>query len=123
MTTREEVLIVAKGSPAIPTSWFAMENQINSAWYCTSYYSQYDCLGFMADVNQDGKNDIVMCYSYPSSSSFECGVWQETTDAWAQVDTQANSFDTTQERDEVWNKLLEGQFKLTTKSWLQIDAK
>ena len=119
----QEVLIVAKGSPAIPTSWFAMENQINSAWYCTSYYSQYDCLGFMADVNQDGKNDIVMCYSYPSSSSFECGVWQETTDAWAQVDTQANSFDTTQERDEVWNKLLEGQFKLTTKSWLQIDAK
>lgn len=119
----QEVLIIAKDSPELPSSWFAMGNDISSAWFCTSYYSPYMCLGFMADVNQDNKDDIVMCQAYPSGTSFECNVWQETTETWTLVDTQTNSFDSTQERDEVWNKLLEGQFKLTTKPWQQIGVK
>ncbi|MBP6120922.1 MULTISPECIES: DUF7057 domain-containing protein [Providencia] len=116
----KEVLIQAKGSPQIPDSWFTLGNNNSNAWYCTSSYNPYDCLGFMADVNQDGTDEVVMCHSYPTSTSFECFIWQETTDSWTLADTQASSFESIEKRDEQWTKLLEGKFKLISKEWLQV---
>ncbi len=85
----KSVLIQAQNSPAIPELVRPREN-LSSAWYCTSQYDPYPCVGFMADVNQNNQDDVVMCYSYPSSSSIDCNIWQQTEQTW-RVNGYANS--------------------------------
>ncbi|WP_272668946.1 DUF4153 domain-containing protein [Providencia sp. PROV151] len=90
----KSVLIQAKNSPTIPDNWFDLGENLSSAWYCTSQYDPYPCVGFMADVNQNNQNDVVMCYSYPSSSSIDCNIWQQTEQSWELMDTQTRTFNT-----------------------------
>lgn len=116
----KEVLIQAKNSPTLPDNWFDLGDNLSSAWYCTSKHEPYSCLGFMADVNQDGKDDVVMCYSYPTSSTIDCNIWQEIEQSWEVVDTQSHSFNTVQKKDKAWDNLLNGQFTLKPKEWLNI---
>lgn len=70
----KKALILAKNSLPLPESWWAKENK-DSAWYCTARYDPYHCLGFVADINQDNQNDVVMCYSPAEDSNFECVIW------------------------------------------------
>ncbi|WP_353243236.1 DUF4153 domain-containing protein [Providencia sp.] len=116
----KEVLIQAKNSPTLPDSWFDLGENLSSAWYCTSKHEPYSCLGFMADVNQDGQNDVIMCYSYPTSSTIDCNIWQQIEQNWEVVDTQSHSFNTVQKKDQAWDNLLNGQFTLKPKEWLNI---
>lgn len=116
----KEVLIPVKNSPTLPDSWFDLGDSLNSSWYCTSKYDPYSCLGFMADVNQDGQDDMVMCYSYPTSTTIDCNIWQQTEQTWEVVDTQSHSYNTVQNKDAAWDNLLNGQFTLKTKEWLNI---
>lgn len=115
----KEVLVLAKNSIPLPESWWTKRNK-DSVWYCTARYDPYHCLGFVADVNQDGQNDVVMCYSPTEGSNFECLIWQETESEWAVADRQASQYNSTEERDDAWKKLLDGQFNLTPKEWRQI---
>ncbi|MEQ5126798.1 hypothetical protein ABN225_08350 [Providencia alcalifaciens] len=89
----KDVLIIAKGSQPLPQNWFDMEDGIRDAWNCTNYYSNYECLGFMADANHDGTNEVVMCYSIPESLDYECTIWQSVDNTWKLVDTQREIFD------------------------------
>ncbi|MBI6195011.1 DUF4153 domain-containing protein [Providencia rettgeri] len=117
----KSVLIQAKNSPTIPDNWFDLGENLSTAWYCTSQYDPYPCVGFMADVNQNNQNDVVMCYSYPSSSSIDCNIWQQTEQSWELMDTQTRTFNTMQEKAQAWDNLLKGNFKLKPKEWLMID--
>lgn len=75
----------------------------------------------MADVNQNNQDDVVMCYSYPSSSSIDCNIWQQTEQTWELMDTQTRSFNTMKEKDQAWDNLLKGNYRLKPKEWLMID--
>lgn len=117
----KSVLIQAQNSPKIPDSWFDLGENLSSAWYCTSQYDPYPCVGFMADINQNNQNDVVMCYSYPSSATIDCNIWQQTEQSWELMDTQTRLFNTVKEKDQAWDNLLNGKFKLKPKEWLMID--
>lgn len=117
----KSVLIQAQNSPKIPDSWFDLGENLSSAWYCTSQYDPYPCVGFMADVNQNNQDDIVMCHSYPSSATIDCNIWQQTEQSWELMDTQTRLFNTVKEKDQAWDNLLNGKFKLKPKEWLMID--
>ncbi|MEQ4706721.1 DUF7057 domain-containing protein [Providencia huaxiensis] len=117
----KSVLIQAQNSPTIPDSWFDLGENLSSAWYCTSQYDPYPCVGFMADINQNNQDDVVMCYSYPSGSNIDCHIWQQTEQSWELMDSQTHSFDTIKEKDQAWDNLLKGNFKLKPKEWLMID--
>ncbi|HHR5847274.1 TPA: DUF7057 domain-containing protein [Providencia alcalifaciens] len=116
----KEVLIIAKGSQPLPQSWFDMEDGIRDSWNCISYYRNYECLGFMADVNSDGADEVVMCYSMPESLDYECTIWQAQANTWNLVDTQKQAFDDTADKKAAWDNLLNNQFKLQPKTWLEI---
>ncbi|MFY3769432.1 hypothetical protein AHYW_003096 [Providencia manganoxydans] len=115
----EDVLVLAKNSAELPKSWWDMEDKEHE-YYCISLYHSYNCLGFMADANQDGQDDVVMCYASEDSGSFDCIIWQEKHDTWSIVDRQANHYQSVEERDQAWQKLLDGQFNLKPKEWRQI---
>lgn len=120
--TLKQVLTLAQNSAELPESWWAKKDKYNE-WYCTSYSESYKCVGFMADVNNDGKYEVVMCYSSPQNNALECIIWQEKDNHWQVIDTQNNQFDTEEKRDHVWQQLLEGQFNLKQKEWRQIVPK
>lgn len=116
----KEVLVQAKNSPTLPDSWFSLGDDLSSAWYCTSKHDPYSCLGFMADVNQDGQDEVVMCHSYSTSLAIECNIWRQTNQSWDVADTQTLAFDTVQKKDDAWDNLLNGKFTLAPKEWLNI---
>lgn len=116
----KDVLIIAKDSQPLPQSWFDIEDEIRDAWNCTNYYSNYECLGFMTDANSDGTDDVVMCYSIPESLDYECTIWQFVDNTWKLVDTQREIFDDIAYKKAAWDKLLNNQFILKPKTWLQI---
>lgn len=115
------VLIQAKNSSKLPDSWFDLGENLTGEWYCTSQYEPYSCMGFMADANQNGQNDVVMCYTYPTSASIECNIWQQQEQSWELVDNQTRLFNTVQAKDKAWDNLLDGHFQLKPKEWLMID--
>ncbi|WP_265497252.1 DUF7057 domain-containing protein [Providencia rustigianii] len=116
----KDVLVMAKNSKPIPQSWFSMGDDISGSWYCTNYYSPQSCLGFMADVNQDGHDDIVMCHSEAEISNYECIIWQSTADTWNVIEEQITHFDDIPSKKAAWDKLLNGQYQLKPKAWLEI---
>ncbi|HGN1706528.1 TPA: DUF4153 domain-containing protein [Providencia rettgeri] len=118
----KEVLIQAENSPNLPDSWFNLGENLSSAWYCTSKYDPYPCVGFMADINQNGQNDVVMCYSYPASSTIDCNIWQQEEQSWELMDSQTQRFNTTEEKNRAWDNLLNGKYKLKPKEWFMLDA-
>jgi hypothetical protein len=74
----------------------------------------------MTDANNDGTDDVVMCYSIPESLDYECTIWQSADNTWKLVDTQREVFDDMQFKKTAWDKLLNNQFMLKPKTWLQI---
>ena len=74
----------------------------------------------MADVNSDGADEVVMCYSMPESLDYECTIWQAQANTWNLVDTQKQVFDDTADKKAAWDNLLNNQFKLQPKTWLEI---
>lgn len=129
--TLKEILLIAKNSPALPDSWWAGNPDFPESWYCKEQNTESECLGFMADVNKDGEDDVVACYYEPLRTSFSCYVWQRITvvteegtemDEWRQVDSQESESMSSELRQTNWNKLKEGRFLLKTKEWQQIDV-
>lgn len=115
----EDILVVAKNSTELPESWWNMEDKENE-YYCTSLYNSYDCLGFVTDANQDGQNEVVMCYTSADSYRFDCLIWQEKNNQWSIADRQANQYLSVEARNKAWQKLLDGKFDLKPKEWQQI---
>ena len=129
--TLKEVLLIAKNSPALPDSWWTGKPDFPDSWHCKQEKTESECLGFMADVNKDGEDDVVACYYEPLRTSFSCYVWQRITvvteegtemDEWRQVDSQESESMSSELRKTNWNKLKEGRFLLKTKEWQQIDV-
>lgn len=76
----------------------------------------------MADINNNGQDDVVMCYSYPTSSNIDCNIWQQTEESWELMDSQVLLFNTVKKKDKAWDNLLNGKYKLKPKEWFMIDA-
>ncbi|ELZ5941172.1 DUF4153 domain-containing protein [Providencia vermicola] len=118
----KDVLVIAKNSADLPDSWWNISDK-SYEWYCTASVEPNNCLGFMADVNQDGRDDVVMCYAYKESNYFDCLIWQQKEENWLVVDTQTHQYDSSESLNTAWNKLLNGQFGLAPKEWRQIVPK
>lgn len=118
----KDVLILANNSPSLPESWWASSLTFDSSWHCTTSYQPYNCLGFMADINQDKQDEVVICSAGASSESYSCYIWQQIGEKWQLVDSQSSSFASTEERDQAWENLTQSKFTLKAKEWLQIET-
>ncbi len=120
--TLKEVLTLANNSPSLPESWWESSPRFDKSWYCTANYQPNQCLGFMADINQDKQDEVVVCTSEPSDAAYSCHIWQQVDEKWERVDTQSSTFNSLEERDQAWENLTQSKFILKNKEWLQIDA-
>ncbi|ENG7679564.1 DUF7057 domain-containing protein [Providencia stuartii] len=112
----KEAIIIAKNSAELPESWWSQTRESS----CINNYHPPHCLGFMADINQDGQNEVIICRASPKSDSLACTIWQYQITDWKLIDHQISHYDSVAQRDNAWDKLLNGQFKLVPKEWLQV---
>lgn len=118
MPPPEETYHQIAGFPPIPQSWWSTQQQ---NYYCTDAINEHQCLAFTADMNQDGENEVLNCYIRNGDSTWiRCRTWQHQEATWEDIESQSFYFDSEDERDQSWKKLLNGAFEIRPKTWFDL---
>lgn len=118
MPPPEETYHQIAGFPPIPQSWWSTQQH---NYYCTDAINEHQCLAFTADMNQDGTNEVLNCYIRNGDSTWiRCRTWQHQEATWEDIESQSFYFESEDERDQSWEKLLNGEFEIRPKTWFDL---